>query len=115
MSEYFTVKADHDASYPDPIAFKAGEDVVLTDRTDLWDGHRWVWAHAADGREGWIPDDITEVRDGRTVARSDYSAAELTCRAGETLTGLWATHGWTWCRNGAGETGWVPTRNLESG
>ena len=115
MSEHFTVTADHDASYPDPIAFKADDVVVLTDRTDLWDGHRWVWARAADGREGWIPDDITEARDGRTVARTDYSATELTCRAGETLTGLWATHGWTWCRNGAGETCWVPTRNLESG
>ncbi len=106
------VTADHEMSYPDPIAFEAGEAIVLTDRNELWDGHLFHWARAADGREGWVPDGITRAVGERQIAREDYSARELTCRAGENLTGLKTTHGWAWCRNESGETGWVPLRNL---
>lgn len=114
MPQPLTVIADHDASYEDPIAFGAGDVVTLSGQTDLWDGHRWLWARAADGREGWIPDDIAEIRDGEAIALKDYDAKELTCRAGEALTGLKSTHGWTWCRNAAGDCGWVPARKLAS-
>ena len=107
------VIADHDASYSDPIVLKAGEAFDLSGRTELWDGHRWLWARAADGREGWIPDDLVESREGGTRARADYDALELTCRAGDRLTGLRSTHGWTWCRNAAGDCGWVPLRKLD--
>lgn len=113
MAQELTVLSDHQASYQNPIAFATGDAITLSGRKDLWDGHQWIWARAPDGREGWIPDGITESRGQVTIALTDYSAAELTCRIGETLTGLSSTHGWTWCRNVAGESGWVPTRNLE--
>ncbi|MEO1091518.1 MAG: SH3 domain-containing protein [Pseudomonadota bacterium] len=114
VPQQLMVTADHQASYDDPIAFAAGEPVTVTDRTDVWDGHRWLWARAADGREGWIPDDLVETRLGVSVGLKDYDARELSCRAGEPLTGLASTHGWTWCRNASGELGWVPSRNLRS-
>ena len=112
MAQQLSVIADHRASYSDPIAFAAGDAITLSDRRDIWDGHQWIWARAPDGKEGWIPDDITERRGDLTVALRDYAAQELTCRVGETMTGLKSTHGWTWCQNAAGESGWVPTRNL---
>ncbi len=31
-----------------------GEFLSLTGREDVWDGHRWLWAVADDGREGWV-------------------------------------------------------------
>ena len=96
------------ASYDDPIRLRAGECLTLTGRDDLWDGHRWLWAQAGDGRQGWVPD--TLVADGR--AAEEYSARELSCDAGEAVTGLRATHGWVWCSNAAGAEGWIPARHL---
>lgn len=107
-----TVMKGHQASYQDPIRVKQGDAVSLTGREDVWDGHRWLWAVAADGREGWIPDDLI-VEDGEPPrAARDYSAVELTCRAGESVEVRYETHGWGWCRNSAGREGWVPMANL---
>ncbi len=96
------------ASYADPIRLGAGEAVRLTGREDIWDGYRWLWAIAPDGREGWVPD--TLIVDGR--ATRNYSAQELTCAAGDSLTVIEELHGWAWCDNGKGSAGWVPLRCL---
>jgi len=50
-----TVLYSHNATYSDPIRVAKGEIVRLTGREDLWDGHRWLWAVAEDGKEGWVP------------------------------------------------------------
>ncbi len=55
---HWKVVETHHATYPDPIAFDAGDVVRLTGREDIWDGYRWQWAIAPDGREGWIPDSL---------------------------------------------------------
>ena len=101
-----------EASYDEPIAVTAGEVLELTDRTESWDGHTWIWAAAPDGREGWVPDDLPEACAAQFVAAYDYTAAELTCAAGEELTCSRETHGWSWCESAAGEAGWVPSGNL---
>lgn len=100
------------ASYADPIRLSAGDAVVLDGRRDNWDGHWWLWGQAPDGRAGWLPDSLLEGSGGTPRARHDYSAMELTCRAGDLLDGLGATHGWTWCRASDGREGWVPDRCL---
>jgi len=107
-----TVLKCHDASYQDPIKVAAGQRLMLSGREDVWGGHRWLWAVAEDGREGWIPDDLVTEVDGQTVAGRAYSAIELTCAAGEAVEVLWHTHGWAWCRKGDGDAGWVPLKNL---
>ncbi|MGR3321513.1 MAG: SH3 domain-containing protein [Pseudooceanicola sp.] len=108
-----TVKEDWTRSYPDPIAIEAGARIALTGREDVWDGHRWLWARDAEGREGWVPDSmIRSDPDGLTEAAQDYSAMELTCHAGEVLEVVEATHGWCLCRDPKGQMGWVPSRNL---
>lgn len=102
----------HAASYADPIAVGKGDLLTLTGREDVWDGNRWLWAVAEDGREGWIPDDlVTETGEG-PVASRDYSAIELTCSAGDAVEVILESHGWAWCRKGDGSEGWLPLRNL---
>lgn len=103
---------DHIASYADPISIKAGDPIMLTGKTDEWDGHIWLWAVGLDGRVGWVPDAIVENRDGHERSNRDYSAVEMTCAKGETLIVIEETHGWAWCRSCLGNEGWVPLRNL---
>jgi len=107
-----TVLKCHNASYEDPIKVATGERLTPTGRQEIWDGHRWLWAIAEDGREGWVPDDLITEIDGRTVACRAYSAVELTCAAGEAVEVFCETHGWAWCRNGGGREGWLPLKTL---
>ena len=107
-----TVIQSHNASYSDPISVAKGESIRLTGREELWDGHRWLWTVAADGREGWMPDNLPTKTGDRTIASRDFSAIELTVSAGEAVDALWATHGWAWCRKSDGTEGWVPLTNL---
>ena len=108
MTRRAEVLRSHSASYPDPIVVTTGEQLRLTGRSDLWDGHRWLWAISAGGKEGWVPDDLVVRSSQSCHADRNYSAVELTCTKGERLEVLSQTHGWAWCRNAAGETGWVP-------
>ena len=102
----------HDASYAEPIEVAKGAVLSLTGREEVWDGHRWLWAIAEDGREGWVPDDLVTETDDGPIASRDFSAVELTCSAGDAVDIVWETHGWAWCRKGDGSEGWVPLRNL---
>jgi hypothetical protein len=102
----------HNASYADPIEVAKGARLSLTGRDDVWEGHRWLWAVAEDGREGWIPDDLATVTEEGPVASQDFSAIELTCTAGEAVAIIRETHGWAWCRKDDGSEGWLPLKNL---
>lgn len=103
------------ATYADPIRIDAGQQLLLSGETHDWDGNLWLWAKSAtDGKEGWIPDDLPEERDGRVISRQAFSAIELTCVAGETVEGGAARHGWVWCQADDGRSGWVPARRLEA-
>lgn len=108
----FSVTETWKATYADPIRLNAGEPVYLTGRQDNWDGHIWLWARSAAGQEGWIPDSIVGQRETGLFAREDYSAAELSCQAGQVIAGEKETHGWVYCRSADGSVGWVPRRNL---
>ena len=86
--------------------------MLLSGKTDTWEGHLWVWARNSDGKDGWIPDTLIETADGKHYAKDGFSAVELTCNVGEILTGLVEIHGWILCRSRTGSEGWVPARNL---
>lgn len=106
------VLTSHASTYPDPIVLARGAPLRLTGRSDLWDGHRWLWAVAEDGREGWVPDDLPVERAGRPVAAFAYSAAELDVAAGQWVEVRETRHGWASCTNEAGAAGWVPLKCL---
>ncbi len=99
------------ATYSDPIEVLEGELIELDGRTDVWDGHTWLWAKNRNGKEGWIPDClVSDTNPAR--ATETYTAVELTCQKGETLKGENVLHGWVFCSNEKGQKGWVPERNL---
>ena len=106
------VLENHSASDAESIKVAKGEFLSLNGREDVGDGHRWLWAIADDGREGWVPDDLITEIDERSVVSRDFSAIELACSAGDAVDIIWATHGWAWCRKCDGGEGWLPLRNL---
>ncbi|WP_298497643.1 SH3 domain-containing protein [uncultured Maritimibacter sp.] len=112
MARELVVTRDWVSSVSDPIRFTSGTPIDLTGREEVRHGHRWLWA-IAEGREGWVPDGVVAFVDRTPYALHDHSAVELTCQAGEVLTAIERTHGWTLCRSGSGETGWVPDGHLE--
>ncbi len=100
--------ADYQQCYPDPIRVDAGERLIVTQREDLWDGHRWVWAVDPDSREGWVPDNLPVLQGQQFVAAYAYNAIELNARVGEKFQCAKSTHGWIWCVNQNGDQGWLP-------
>ena len=103
---------NHTSIFPDPIKVGKGERLLLSGRSDYWDGHQWLWAKAADGREGWVPDDLPVKRKGSPFAAYPYSATELNVKKGDRLKVLEQSHGWAWCVNTSASEGWVPLNVL---
>lgn len=100
---------DYVRPYPDPIAVEAGdplaEDPAGAETTDLVG---WVWRRGPDGRAGWTPTAWIETVGGKERIARDFTAIELTVRAGDRLTLLWSESGFAWARTAAGEEGWLP-------
>lgn len=107
------VRAGYTAQYEDPITFKGGEEVDVSDRTYNWEGHPWVWCSNQAGKSGWVPEGYVETLGEKGVARVDYDAAELSVEAGEEVLVVDETYGWLLCRRATGEEGWVPAENLQ--
>lgn len=107
------VRAGYNAQYEDPITFRQGEEIVVSDRTYDWEGHPWVWCSNQAGKSGWVPQGHMDALGEKGIARVDYDAAELTVEAGEEVLVVDETHGWLLCRRPDGDTGWVPAENVE--
>jgi SH3-like domain-containing protein len=68
----------------------------------------WRWCTGADGRSGWVPEQFLR-RDGQNaVMLRDYTARELTVRAGAEVVCEQAIAGWAWVTDADGRTGWLP-------
>ncbi|MEM7177989.1 MAG: SH3 domain-containing protein [Pseudomonadota bacterium] len=104
--------ADHQRSYENPIQVKTGQPFELTDRIDIWQGYRWIWARDDSGREGWVPDALPDRSQTPATARYDYSARELDCAQGAQVTVRHISHGWAWCEMDGGDLGWLPLDKL---
>lgn len=102
---------DYQAAYSNPLAIRAGESVQVTDRTSEWPG--WLWCENREGTGGWVPENYLQREGSRGEARRDYTAVELTVRAGEELLPAGEESGWAWCSNREGKSGWVPISHLE--
>ncbi len=98
--------------YPDPIRGAAGDRLTLGRRDDEYPG--WVWATAADGRAGWVPESWLRIEGESGVLLSDYTAAELALEPGGIVTGELSEGGWLWATAADGRKGWVPLDYLES-
>jgi hypothetical protein len=96
----------HRASYEDPLAGRAGDEVAVGPADVEWPA--WRWCTAADGRRGWVPEDLLDGTGARRRLVRDYDACELTVRPGERLQALERLAGWVRCRAEDGREGWVP-------
>ncbi|MFY2763433.1 SH3 domain-containing protein [Arenimonas sp. MALMAid1274] len=92
--------------HANPIAFQAGETLVLGIRDNDWP--EFLWATDARGRSGWVHQDRL---DGNVAVR-DYDARELDANAGDSVRLIEFAGGWWWAENEIGETGWLPERDL---
>ena len=97
-------------TYPDPIRGAAGDRLALGRRDDKYPG--WVWATAADGRAGWVPESWLHVEGESGVLLRDYTAAELALEIGDVVTGELSQGGWLWATAADGRTGWTPLHCL---
>lgn len=94
----------------DPIRLSAGDPVGVGHRDDTWPRYRWCTA--ADGTEGWVPDDVLQLTANGWVARADYDATELTVERGDVVEALRFLADWCWCRAADGSEGWLPEEVL---
>ena len=93
-------------TYPDPIRGAAGDRLALGRRDDEYPG--WVWATAADGRAGWVPESWLQVEGQGGVLQRDYTAAELPLELGDVVSGELTLSGWLWATDAGGRQGWTP-------
>jgi hypothetical protein len=105
------VITDYESAYPDPIAFNAGDRLVVEDRVSEWLG--WIWCTTPKGKRGWAPESYIQRKGDKGVALRSYAATELSVTEGEELMILDEESGWLWCRHEDGRLGWVPTEHIE--
>ena len=100
------ITRDYRPQYPDPIQARAGARVKVGQADPEFPG--WRWCTAADGRSGWVPEELLQHSgDGDTLV-VDYSAVELAVSAGEEVRIIDARHAWLRVQNSAGDIGWIP-------
>ncbi len=97
--------------YPDPITIHAGETLALGRQDSEWPG--WTWCVSPQGKSGWVPEGYIERRGEAGVALRDYTARELTVSPGDRLDLHMLESGWYWATDAAGQSGWVPERDVE--
>src|SRR6185503_4744392 len=98
--------------YPDPINVEAGAPVIVVRRDDRFT--RWLWCRAADGREGWVPENmLTSTAPGAAAIVAAYEATEVPVEAGASVDVLREFDGFAWIRRDDGRLGWVPSNLLQ--
>ncbi len=115
MERLGRVREAYGAAYAEPVAVRAGEELVVGAREDQWQGNpawTWVWVTDPCGRQGWAPASVIAREGESAVAARDYDARELSVGAGEQVTVSEEESGWLWCANDRGESGWVPATHV---
>ncbi len=109
MATYHATAPWH-VQYTDPIRGVTGDRLTLGRRDDEFPG--WVWATAADGRAGWVPEVWLQVAEDSGMLLRDYTAAELALEPGDVVSGELAVSGWLWATAADGRVGWAPLHCL---
>jgi putative acetyltransferase len=100
------------AKYANPIQFEPGEVIILGGRDSEYP--EFLWATDEQRREGWVHESkFLITSENKAVTTAAYNAIELTVRANELVNAEEALGDWSWCRNQAGSTGWLPSHMLE--
>ena len=104
--------ADHRIPERAPLQVAAGERVMVGERDTEWPA--FVFVTSPQG-EGWVPARHLAGDSGNVTVLTAYDTTELPVDVGDEVDVLERDDlsGWWWCRNEAGEAGWVPVSVLE--
>ena len=109
----YTANTNYTVVDRSPLHLAVGDVVAIGPRDRSWPG--WIWASTTDGRGSYVPEDILVVAEnpgpnehGQATVRVAFSARDLSVRHGELVHALREVSGWLWCRNEAGDEGWLP-------
>jgi len=100
----------HEATYPDPLELRMGQEVTPGRQDTRW--AEYTWCTDASGKGGWVPRSFLESESGICRLRRDYTSRELTVAVGEEVMVGEEAGGWFWAQSLAGDSGWVPAEYL---
>jgi mannitol-1-/sugar-/sorbitol-6-/2-deoxyglucose-6-phosphatase len=116
ISAGFIVRAVAPHATPDygPIVVEPGEEVSVGERSREWPA--FVSVTTGDGKKGWVPERLLEKTDEGEGAKrrardgGHYDTTELRVEPGAELLVVEPDlgSGWLWCRDSAGNEGWIP-------
>ena len=106
------VSAPHEVPARAPLQLAAGEPVIIGEHDEEWP--EFVFVTSAAG-SGWVPGRHLSASSGAAIVEIAYDTTELAVSAGQQVTVVDRDDGsgWWWCRNDAGDEGWVPMAVLE--
>jgi len=104
--KHYTANTNYTVVDRSPLQIHAGDTVSVGPRDKSWPG--WIWVSTGDGRGSYVPEDILEIGGAAAKVLAAFSAHDLSVRQGERVTALREVNGWLWCRNAAGDEGWLP-------
>jgi uncharacterized protein YgiM (DUF1202 family) len=104
------VVAGFEATYPDQMAIDTGQELKIM-KGDEWPG--WLLCQNSEGKQGWVPEKIIKITDGRAIAQQPHEAREISMQEGEIVRIDRIETGRAWVADMTNETGWVPLKNLK--
>jgi len=108
MFNKFHANADYTVIDRAPLSLLPGQSVRLGRRDGDWPG--WVWVTADDGRGSYVPEEVVQATHGdRATVLQAFEAHDLSVKKHETVASIREVKGWHWCRNQAGDEGWLPS------
>lgn len=109
--QYACVISPHRAPARLAIQLHTGDRAQPGARDSDWP--QFVWAVLGNGLDGWVPATLFDCGHGSATALQAYDTVELDVDAGEEVLVEREVAQWWWTRNKAGQSGWVPARNLQ--
>ena len=102
----------HEIPTRSPLLVRPGEVVEVGERDPTWPAFVYI---STENGEGWVPARYLTIIGDEVVVETGYDTKELPTAAGEELEIVVRddASGWHWCRNHAGDQGWVPADTIE--
>jgi hypothetical protein len=104
--KHYTANTNYTVVDRSPLILAAGDTVSTGPRDKSWPG--WIWVSTIDGRGSYVPEDILKIEGVTAKVITAFSTRDLSVKQGERVTALREVSGWLWCRNAAGDEGWLP-------
>jgi hypothetical protein len=112
--EFCRVIKAYESPYPDPIAFREGEEVrVGQEFKGDPDWKDWVWCEGNNGNKAWVPKQYINIDGTKGIFTRDYNAMELSVQVGEVLSVYEIVNGFGMSEKTSGVRGWVRIRNMK--